>query len=185
MNLQSIRWAFNAGRQHCADPAQLALLLVIASAVDQRHEGCVLTVQQLAEACVMSPSEVEAHLAALKKARLIRKGDPALVATYPAERRPVVWNLAHADRSEPRNTKGRERQNLPFAVYRFYDADNRLLYVGMTLDRDLRWNNHASTKAWWPQVARQEVTWYETKRHAREAEREAISAEGPIYNRRG
>ena len=70
----------------------------------------------------------------------------------------------------------------PTAVYRFFDADGRLLYVGMTGNIQLRWRTHAADKPWWPEVARQATVWYETRAEAAVAESEAIRGEDPLYN---
>lgn len=68
------------------------------------------------------------------------------------------------------------------ALYRLYDADGDLLYIGIGFNPVARYREHRKTKRWWPQVARREVTWYETRTAADMAEREAILAEDPRYN---
>lgn len=68
------------------------------------------------------------------------------------------------------------------AVYRFYAADDALLYVGVTQRFGTRWSSHAKEKPWWPQVARQAVIWYDTRAEALAIETEAIRTENPVYN---
>lgn len=68
------------------------------------------------------------------------------------------------------------------ALYRFYADDDALLYVGIAFTPKQRWINHASTKTWWPLVARREVTWYPNRTEAQDAERQAITSERPRYN---
>jgi predicted GIY-YIG superfamily endonuclease len=68
------------------------------------------------------------------------------------------------------------------AVYRFYDADGQLLYVGMTGNLGRRFAMHAATKKWWPQVARRTAEWFGDRGEAAQAEREAIRAEKPVHN---
>ncbi|WP_192806281.1 GIY-YIG nuclease family protein [Streptomyces sp. SS1-1] len=68
------------------------------------------------------------------------------------------------------------------AVYRFYAADDTLLYVGVTQRFGTRWSNHAKQKPWWSQVARQAVVWYETRAEALKVEAEAIKTEKPVHN---
>lgn len=68
------------------------------------------------------------------------------------------------------------------AVYRFYAADDTLLYVGVTQRIGTRWTNHEKEKPWWPQVARQAVVWYDTRVEALAVETEAIKTELPKYN---
>ncbi len=46
-------------------------------------------------------------------------------------------------------------------VYRLYDANDALLYVGSAYDFDVRFKSHAQRKRWWPQVARKDVIWFD------------------------
>jgi predicted GIY-YIG superfamily endonuclease len=69
-----------------------------------------------------------------------------------------------------------------YALYRFYDARETLLYVGITSDPWRRWREHVREKSWYPQVKHQSVTWYDTERQARKAEDRAIRKERPQFN---
>jgi predicted GIY-YIG superfamily endonuclease len=66
-------------------------------------------------------------------------------------------------------------------VYRFYDIDDALLYVGLSMNLEGRLAKHRR-RAWWPQVVRQEVEWFAGREAAKAAERAAIRAENPIHN---
>lgn len=68
------------------------------------------------------------------------------------------------------------------ALYRLYDADGRLLYVGITNRPDHRWMNHAYTKTWWHLVSRKEVIWYGARAIAEKEERQAVRAEAPLFD---
>lgn len=68
------------------------------------------------------------------------------------------------------------------AVYRLYDADNDLLYIGSSKELPQRYKDHARSKPWWPDVRRRTETWYETRQQAYGAERKAINTERPRYN---
>ena len=72
-------------------------------------------------------------------------------------------------------------QALRTAVYRFYDARGRLLYVGITMNIKQRWAEH-ERMPWWPQVARRKVVWYDTRAKAAASELKAIREEGPVHN---
>lgn len=71
---------------------------------------------------------------------------------------------------------------LPTALYRLYDADGALLYVGVTGDLRTRFAQHAAGKPWWPEVARKTVEWHETRIAALGAEAAAMENERPRYN---
>lgn len=71
----------------------------------------------------------------------------------------------------------------PF-VYRLYDADSRLLYIGSAKCRLSRFQGHRNTSPWWPEVARKELTDQPDIETARRAEAAAIKAERPVHNKR-
>jgi excinuclease UvrABC nuclease subunit len=66
-------------------------------------------------------------------------------------------------------------------VYQFFDADDRLLYVGITERISYRWSSHGR-KAWWKDVARAEVFAMESRFDARDTERWVIKTNDPIHN---
>ena len=70
---------------------------------------------------------------------------------------------------------------LPVAVYRFFDADDGLLYVGISDSLGTRFGAHRNT-AWWPKAVRNTVQWYDTRAQALAAEYKAITTESPQYN---
>lgn len=67
-------------------------------------------------------------------------------------------------------------------LYRLYDNRETLLYVGVAYDFDVRFKQHAARKAWWPHVARKDVTWFDNRIDALHAEARAIANEGPAHN---
>lgn len=78
--------------------------------------------------------------------------------------------------------------NIPHVVYRCYDADDRLLYIGCTHDIGGRmqvhassWGNPASAVLNMRMVRSTEVE-YPDKATARAAERQAIFDEAPLLN---
>jgi predicted GIY-YIG superfamily endonuclease len=69
------------------------------------------------------------------------------------------------------------------ALYRFFDADGVLLYVGITSDIEQRWSRHANDrKSWWPHVAKKTVEWLDNRWEASQAEARAVRDEGPMHN---
>lgn len=70
----------------------------------------------------------------------------------------------------------------PTALYRFYDAAGVLLYVGISRNPVARWAQHATDKAWWPQVRKKTVELFGSRREAEIAEGRAIRSESPLHN---
>lgn len=70
----------------------------------------------------------------------------------------------------------------PTSLYRFFDADDQLLYVGITKRGRGRWDQHAKDKSWWHLVVRCEVEHYPDRPAAEAAEKAAIQAEHPRFN---
>lgn len=70
------------------------------------------------------------------------------------------------------------------ALYRHFDDEDVLLYVGITDDLGGRTNSgHARTSDWVRFAERADAEWYDTREQAAAAEREAVEEEGPIFNR--
>ncbi|MFI2663253.1 hypothetical protein [Micromonospora carbonacea] len=69
------------------------------------------------------------------------------------------------------------------ALYRHYDAEGRLLYVGVTFNPGHRASGHRAYAEWIDQATTFTGTWFPTRAEALAAEKEAIRAEKPIYNR--
>lgn len=67
------------------------------------------------------------------------------------------------------------------AVYRFYDANDRLLYVGISKDPMNRWQEHMGRR-WWADVVSYEVRWHPSRADARTEEKRAMADEDPVYN---
>jgi len=78
-----------------------------------------------------------------------------------------------------------ERANTKHYVYRLFDADARLIYIGCTYDVESRLKSHRHVMWWAPQIARIKITVHPTKAAAHEVERAAITAEKPRWNVNG
>ena len=68
------------------------------------------------------------------------------------------------------------------AVYRIYDADKSLLYVGMSIQPHTRIQEH-STKSWFACVDKVEIRWHKTKQSALNAEAIGIISGKPRFNK--
>jgi len=71
----------------------------------------------------------------------------------------------------------------PTALYRWYDEEGLLLYVGITGALLERTTAHTNGDPWWAQVRSCTVEWLPSATEAAEAEQAAIRAERPAYNR--
>lgn len=67
-------------------------------------------------------------------------------------------------------------------LYRFYDVDDRLLYVGIAMGVNARWAKHSKDKGWWTEVASARIEHLPSRDAALDAEWAAIRDERPIYN---
>lgn len=67
-------------------------------------------------------------------------------------------------------------------LYRFYDKDAALLYVGITNSPWSRFRAHQRGKTWFKHVVRADMEHFPTREILMAAEAEAIRAEGPIFN---
>jgi predicted GIY-YIG superfamily endonuclease len=68
------------------------------------------------------------------------------------------------------------------SLYRLFDQDDALLYIGVARRFGTRWHQHAQSKYWWPQVRHQTLEWHPSREAAEAAERAAVKAERPKYN---
>jgi hypothetical protein len=69
------------------------------------------------------------------------------------------------------------------ALYRHFDANGRLLYVGISATPLKRTDAHSRAADWFGSVARIAIEHHVTREDALSAEREAIIAERPLFNR--
>lgn len=68
-------------------------------------------------------------------------------------------------------------------LYRFFDSNNDLLYVGITNDPVERFEWHAKNSMWWNYSTRREIEEKTSRRQAFRDETKAIKAERPIFNK--
>lgn len=68
------------------------------------------------------------------------------------------------------------------ALYRFYNGNGALLYIGIALQPFARMGQHRREKSWWGEVATVTIEHYVSRPKAMAAERAAIKAEKPRYN---
>lgn len=69
------------------------------------------------------------------------------------------------------------------ALYRYFDSNGELLYIGVSIDPDGRLKAHRDNREPWVGAAvRRTVEWHDSRPLALAAEEDAIKAECPRYN---
>lgn len=75
------------------------------------------------------------------------------------------------------------RAGQPHYVYRCYDAEGVLLYVGMTYNPPARMRQHSKKAEWFPRAVAVRFIVFPTRDYAMQKEREAIVLERPEFNK--
>ena len=68
------------------------------------------------------------------------------------------------------------------ALYRHYQADGALLYVGVTNSPERRAAQHQKSSVWFAAVKHTTIEWFNERSVALIAEKAAIAAERPVHN---
>lgn len=97
-------------------------------------------------------------------------------------RRCLLIKLLRTGRLSAHTQTMKDASGLPCFVYRLYDAQAELIYVGLTGNVGLRIGQHAAQKAWWNEVSGIEVDVHKTRRDAERAESELIRSHAPKHN---
>lgn len=84
--------------------------------------------------------------------------------------------------SLPPYLRERPRANKATFLYRFYDAKDELLYVGITDNLIERTFSHARASTWMEFAVRSTIERHAKRRDAEEAEVAAIRGERPLFN---
>lgn len=82
-----------------------------------------------------------------------------------------------ADREQAKRKKGKT------ALYRHFDKDGQLLYVGISLSHVARLAQHRDGSPWYEDIAHVTIEWHKTRVEAELAETKAIGREAPKYNK--
>lgn len=70
-------------------------------------------------------------------------------------------------------------------LYRYFDSDGQLLYVGITKNQFDRFASHSKNSQWFSQIATATFEHLDTREQALVAETNAIGTELPKYNKAG
>ena len=67
-------------------------------------------------------------------------------------------------------------------LYRHFNANGKLLYVGISLSALQRLSQHADHSDWYNKISRVEMEHFSDRPSAMAAEKKAVISEGPLYN---
>lgn len=68
-------------------------------------------------------------------------------------------------------------------LYRHFDADGQLLYVGISFSAVYRLSQHRDSSNWYERIAKVTIENFPSRQEVVEAERRAITEENPIHNK--
>jgi hypothetical protein len=74
-------------------------------------------------------------------------------------------------------------ENIKTELYRHYNGEGVLLYIGISLDTIVRLRNHEHYSSWFSNIARITIERFPTRSEAEKAEQTAILTEKPLFNR--
>lgn len=72
--------------------------------------------------------------------------------------------------------------SLQTTLYRHFNANGKLLYVGISLSALQRLSQHADHSDWYNEISRVEMEHFCNRPSAMAAEKKAVISEGPLYN---
>lgn len=128
------------------------------------------TVRQLAEKAGTSTRTL------LRVGQIIRHGDQKLIDAVAAGEI-AITTATGIIAGIP---LGRARKT---ALYRHYDAEGELLYVGITVDPEKRFKVHARDSHWTDRAVSFTGEWFDSWQAAKIAETLAIRHERPLFNK--
>ncbi|GAA1380979.1 helix-turn-helix domain-containing protein [Catellatospora chokoriensis] len=99
MSIEAISWVLNDAPD--LPPNLVATLVALANHADAAGRGTAPSQKRLSHYTRKKPRTIRDDLAALEARGLIRRGNQRHVASLPADRRPVVYDLAMERRTQP------------------------------------------------------------------------------------
>lgn len=85
-------------------------------------------------------------------------------------------------RGNEKTAAQKKREKGKTALYRHYNAEGKLLYVGISLNHLARLTQHRSSAHWYEDIVQVTIEWFTTRDEAENAELVAIIAENPLHN---
>jgi hypothetical protein len=121
MSHQASAWALDARQTGRLGAGARLVLATLADYADPQGHGAYPSKATIGARLDLDVDTVRKHLRTLELAGILLRGDQALVAHYPADKRPTVYNLAlrrdpsemRPRSSDPSNDAGATPQNVP------------------------------------------------------------------------
>ena len=85
-------------------------------------------------------------------------------------------------RGNEKTAAQKRREKGKTALYRHYNAEGKLLYVGISLNHLARLTQHRSSAHWYEDIVQVTIEWFATRDEAENAEQMAIIGENPLHN---
>lgn len=85
-------------------------------------------------------------------------------------------------RGNEKTAAQKRREKGKTALYRHYNAEGKLLYVGISLNHLARLTQHRSSAHWYEEIVQVTIEWFATRDEAENAEQVAIIGENPLHN---
>jgi prophage antirepressor-like protein/predicted GIY-YIG superfamily endonuclease len=95
---------------------------------------------------------------------------------------PIQYHRIKVKKKPAPSSKQLRMEKSPQALYRLYNTDGELLYVGITWKVAARMDVHRGSQPWWREVASVQLEVHPNREAVLEAERTAIRCEHPRYN---
>jgi len=92
------------------------------------------------------------------------------------------WHCAECIENPPEQPEPFMRDENSTTLYRYYDSDNALLYVGISNKPGRRLQEHFKGQPWSGLIKKTDFEHFETREEAERAEIDAIKAEKPKHN---
>lgn len=102
------------------------------------------------------------------------------VMEWEFEQRPLVFSEADSEQADTLDLPAVDGRTT--YLYRHFDAEGQLLYVGISLSALTRLGQHKENAQWYGRIARVEIQTFPSRAAALHAEREAVRTEQPSFN---
>lgn len=124
--------------------------------------------------CVCVPPEDVQRLGYVRAEDLVRRHHEAIEAEQLENLRTPVRRSRHLIPAPP--------EGMTTVLYRWFDQENLLLYLGISDDLGKRFAAHKGKSSWVAFAHRQTLEWFPSRDKAEFAEVDAIKVEQPLFN---